>query len=153
MLKPDCVWKTFKWVDDINEENKRVSNDHIFVLILHCFKQGLRLLNTILDTKGEKKFLTVKKGLNSNQNSMDDLGKQLGEKSVSPNNRLHTIQPASLPRGGAVTATSPRGREASPNEDKNLGRSTSPKLGAHNNFGVPDLNNISIEEARKYFRN
>jgi len=39
-VKPDHVWKLFKWVDQISEEHKK----------------GLRVLKTVIDIKGAKRF-------------------------------------------------------------------------------------------------
>jgi len=40
LVKPEHVWKLFKWVDTISEQNKK----------------GLRVMRTILEVKGDKKF-------------------------------------------------------------------------------------------------
>ena len=53
-IKPECVWKLLKWVNTLPEEHKRVSSrseSHLW--------QGLRVINTIIEIKGEKRFKGV----------------------------------------------------------------------------------------------
>ena len=47
------MYKLLKWVNVISEENKKVSDD-IFAITVNF--QGLRVIKTVLDIKGAKRF-------------------------------------------------------------------------------------------------
>jgi len=57
-VKPDHVWKLFKWVDQISEEHKK----------------GLRVLKTVIDIKGAKRF---KKNNGANSIAASQIGEAM----------------------------------------------------------------------------
>lgn len=63
MIQPEYVWKTLKWVNALDENNKK----------------GMRILKTIQDIKGAKKFKPLEK-----ENA--DLPQKMSPRNISPRN-------------------------------------------------------------------
>lgn len=66
---PEHAWKVLKWLNTISEDNKKVSKDFdvlklrkvaclIFVtyVLTDVFAQGLRLIKSIMEVRGQKRF-------------------------------------------------------------------------------------------------
>lgn len=67
-VERDQVWKALRWVNNISEENKKVS-------LIFSNLQGLRVIKAIIEVRGMKKFKASEGGssiFNTFQNKLDE---------------------------------------------------------------------------------